>query len=36
MKKFEQLCEEYEDVRILKRGGQKNVFSAIDKIIRNV
>lgn len=31
MKKFEQLCEEYEDVRILKRGGQKNVFSAIDR-----
>ncbi len=31
MKKFEQLCEEYENVRILKRGGQKNVFSAINR-----
>lgn len=31
MKTFEQLCEEYDNVKILKRGGQKKVFSAMNK-----
>lgn len=31
MKTFEQLCEEYDNVNVLKRGGQKKVFSAINK-----
>lgn len=30
MKTFEQLCEEYNNVKVLKRGGQKKVFSAIN------
>lgn len=31
MLSFEQLCKKYDDVNILKRGGQKVVFSAKDK-----
>lgn len=31
MKTFEQLCGEYDNVTILKRGGQKKVFSAMSK-----
>lgn len=31
MKTFEQLCKEYDNVTILKRGGQKQVFSAMSK-----
>lgn len=31
MKTFEQLCEEYDNVNVLKRGGQKKVFSAMSK-----
>ncbi len=31
MKTFEKLCEEYDNIKILKRGGQKKVFSAMNK-----
>lgn len=31
MKTFEQLCEEYDNVNMLKRGGQKMVFSAMSR-----